>query len=85
VVSLVLRPRADDKRWTAVSSSAPVLAMASGWLVDADGTAHATVRCAQTRAGSVTVTVLAKAPDLAGPATAVFTLRLSVVPYAKEG
>lgn len=85
VVTLILRPRADDRRWTAVHSSAPVFVLVSGWQVGADGTARADLRCAATRAGAAEVTVLAKAPDLAGPAHTAFTLHVSVVPYAKEG
>jgi hypothetical protein len=38
-----------------------------------------------TRAGTADVTVLAKAPDVAGAARGVFTLRVSVVTYAREG
>ncbi|WP_405721893.1 hypothetical protein OG607_10860 [Streptomyces sp. NBC_01537] len=50
-----------------------------------DGTGHASLRCAAVRAGAAEVTVLAKAPDVAGAARAAFTLQVSVVPYAKEG
>lgn len=85
VVSLVLRPREDDKRWTAVQSSAPVFVLPSGWQVDADGTARAVLRCAGTRAGAAGITALAKAPDVAGAAHVAFTLHVSVVPYPKEG
>jgi hypothetical protein len=85
VVSMVLAPRADDRRWTAVRSSAPVFVVASGWRVGPDGAAHATLRCAGTRGGSARITVLAKAPDVAGAARAAFTLDVSVVPYPKEG
>jgi hypothetical protein len=85
VVSLVLEPRADDRRWTAVRSSAPVFVVVSGWRVDADGTGRASLRCAVTRGGTSVVTALAKAPDVAGAARAAFTLHLSVVPYPKEG
>lgn len=85
VVSLVLRPRPDDKRWTAVRSSAPVLVLASGWRVDADGTAHASLRCAGTRGGTADVTASAKAPDVAGAARVAFTLHVSVVPYTTQG
>jgi hypothetical protein len=72
-VSLVLRARAGE-RWTAVGSSAPVLALPFGWRVDADGTAHAAIRCAGVRAGSadIAVTATATAPGPAletGPAT----------------
>ncbi len=85
VVSLVLRPRTDDKRWTAVRSSSPGLALAAGWRMDADGTAHASLRCAGTRGGTADVTVSARAPDVAGAARVVFTLRVSVVPYTTQG
>jgi hypothetical protein len=85
VVTLTLRPRADDRRWTAVHSSAPVFVLASGWRVDADGTAHATLRCAAVRAGAAEVTVLAKAPDVAGASRTAFTVNVSVVPQTKEG
>jgi len=85
VVSLVLRPRSDDKRWTAVRSSVPVLVVASGWRVDVDGTAHASLRCAGTRGGTADVTASAKAPDVAGAARVVFTLHVSVVPYTTQG
>ena len=85
VVSLVLRPRTDDKRWQAVHTSAPALVLASGWRLDADGTAHAALRCAGTRGGEAEVTALAKAPDVAGAARAVFTLHVSVVPYTTQG
>lgn len=85
VVSLVLRPRTDDKWWTAVRSSAPVLVLASGWRVDADSTSHASLRCAGTRAGTAEVTASAKAPDVAGAARVAFTLHVSVVPYTTQG
>ncbi|MFF4503445.1 hypothetical protein [Streptomyces sp. NPDC001401] len=85
VVSLVLRPRVDDKRWTAVHSSAPVFVVASGWRLDADGTAHASLRCAGTRGGAAEITALAKAPDVAGAPRAAFTLHVSVVPYTTQG
>ncbi|WP_369251737.1 acetyl-CoA synthetase [Streptomyces sp. R41] len=85
VVSLVLRPRTDDKRWTAVQSSAPVFVLASGWQVAADGTARASLRCAGTRGGTAVITALAKAPDVAGAARAAFTLHVSVVPYPTNG
>jgi hypothetical protein len=81
---LVLRPRTDDKRWTRVQSSAPVFVLASGWQVDADGTAHASLRCAGTRGGTAKITVLAKAPDVAGAARVAFTLDVSVVPYTAQ-
>ncbi|MET7490603.1 hypothetical protein [Streptomyces sp. NPDC005538] len=85
VVSLVLRPRVDDKRWTAVHSSAPAFVLLSGWRVDADGTAHATLRCATVRPGAGDVSVTAKAPDVAGAARPAFTLHVSVVPYSTQG
>ncbi|WP_262059452.1 hypothetical protein [Streptomyces sp. STR69] len=85
VVSLVLRPRVDDKRWTAVRSSAPVFVLVSGWRVDSDGTARASLRCAGTRAGAAEVTASAKAPDVAGAARTAFTLHVSVVPYTTQG
>ncbi|MFF3917511.1 acetyl-CoA synthetase [Streptomyces sp. NPDC001852] len=84
-VALILRPRLDDKRWTGVLSSAPALVVASGWRVDGDGTAHATLRCAGTRGGTAQVTAAARAPDVAGAARPVFTLDLDVVPYTREG
>jgi hypothetical protein len=83
-VSLVLRPRADDRRWTAVRSSAPVFVQVSGWRLDADGTAHASLRCAGTRAGTAEITALAKAPDVAGAARGAFTLHVSVVPWTTQ-
>jgi hypothetical protein len=85
VVSLILRPRTDDKRWTGVLSSAPVFVLVSGWKVAADGTARASVRCAGTRGGTADVTVSAKAPDVAGAARVAFTLRVRVVPYTTQG
>ncbi|MET7699606.1 hypothetical protein, partial [Streptomyces sp. NPDC005485] len=85
VVTLVLRPRIDDKRWTAVHSSAPVFVLPSGWRVGPDGTARAEVRCAGTRAGAAKVTAMAKAPDVAGAARVAFTLDVTVVPHPKEG
>lgn len=85
VVSLVLRPRVDDKRWTAVRSSAPVFVLVSGWRVDPDGTARASLRCAGTRGGRADVTASAKAPDVAGAARTAFTLHVSVVPYTTRG
>ncbi|MFI6626095.1 acetyl-CoA synthetase [Streptomyces sp. NPDC050528] len=81
----MLRPRTDDKRWTAVRSSAPGLVLASGWRVDTDGTVHASLRCAGTRGGTAEVTASAKAPDLAGAARVALTLHLSVVPYTTQG
>lgn len=85
VVTLVLRPRTDDKRWTAVHSSAPAFVLVSGWQVRGDGTARASLRCAGTRAGAAVVGVSAKAPDVAGAARVAFSLYVSVVPYGKEG
>ncbi|MFF7240574.1 hypothetical protein [Streptomyces collinus] len=85
VVTLVLGPRLDDKRWTGVRSSAPALVVPAGWRVDGDGTAHAVLRCAGTRGGAAEVTAAARAPDVAGAARPAFTLRLDVVPYAREG
>ncbi|MGW3284317.1 acetyl-CoA synthetase [Streptomyces sp. NPDC001002] len=85
MVTLVLEPRIDDKRWTAVRTSAPVFVLASGWRVDSDGTAHASLRCAGARAGASVVTVSAKAPDVAGAASVAFTLHVTVVPYTTRG
>jgi hypothetical protein len=85
VVSLVLDPRVDDKRWTAVRSSAPVFVVVSGWRVDADGTARASLRCAGTRGGTAEVTAKAKAPDVAGASRVAFTLHVDVVPYTTQG
>jgi hypothetical protein len=85
VVSLVLRPREDDKRWTDVQSSAPVFVLASGRKLDADGTARTSLRCAGTRGGTADVTALAKAPDVAGAARVAFTLHVNVVPYPTQG
>ncbi|MEU2421020.1 hypothetical protein ABZ619_08245 [Streptomyces sp. NPDC007851] len=85
VVSLVLRPRTDDRRWTGVASSAPALVLVSGWRVDPDGTAHASLRSAGTRGGGARVTASAKAPDVAGAARAAFTLDVTVTPYPREG
>ncbi|MFD8719898.1 acetyl-CoA synthetase [Streptomyces sp. NPDC059629] len=84
-MSLVLRPRVDDRRWTAARSSAPVFVLLSGWRVAADGTAHASLRCAGTRGGTAEVSVLAKAPDVAGAAGVAFTLEVTVVPHGREG
>ncbi|MCX5425761.1 acetyl-CoA synthetase [Streptomyces sp. NBC_00078] len=84
-MSLVLRPRADDKRWIAVRSSTPAVVQVSGWRLDADGTAHASLRCAGTRGGTVEITALAKAPDVAGAARGALTLHVSVVPYPAQG
>ncbi|MEV6840585.1 acetyl-CoA synthetase [Streptomyces sp. NPDC051133] len=84
-VTLVLHPRLDDKRWGDVLSSAPALVVPSGRRVDADGTAHAVLRCAGTRGGAAVITVAARAPDVAGAARTAFTLDLTVVPYTREG
>lgn len=85
VVSLVLDPRADDKRWTAVRSSAPALVQPSGWRPAADGTVRVSLRCAGTRGGAAAVTVLAKEPDLAGTGGVAFTLEVDVVPHTTAG
>jgi len=85
VVSLVLEPRTDDKRWTDVQSSAPVFVLPTGWRLDADGTARASLQCAGTRAGTADVTALAKAPDVAGAPRVAFTLHVNVVPYTTQG
>ncbi|MFC9927721.1 hypothetical protein [Streptomyces sp. NPDC127190] len=85
LVTLELRPRADDERWTGVRSSAPALVLVSGWEVAADGTARASLRCAGSRGGAARVTAAAKAPDLAGAARTAFTLDVDVVPYPREG
>lgn len=85
VVSLVLRPRVDDKRWAAAHSSAPAFVLLSGWRVDSDGTAHTTLRCATVRPGAADVSVTAKTPDVAGAARPAFTLHVSVVPYPTQG
>ena len=85
VIALVLEPRVDDKRWTAVASSAPALVTASGWRLDTDGTAHASLRCAGTRGGAAVVTAKAKAPDVAGAAQTVLTLHVDVVPHTTQG
>ncbi|MFI9808453.1 acetyl-CoA synthetase [Streptomyces sp. NPDC052301] len=84
-VTLLLHPRLDDKRWAGLLSSAPALVVPSGPRVDADGTAHAVLRCAGTRGGAAEVTVTARAPDVAGAARTAFTLDLRVVPYTREG
>lgn len=84
-MSLVLKPRTDDKRWTAIRSSAPVFVVVSGWQAEADGSAHATLCCAGTRGGTARITATAKAPDVAGPARVVLTLDVSVVPYSTQG
>ncbi|MFD4552975.1 hypothetical protein ACFWP5_01390 [Streptomyces sp. NPDC058469] len=85
VVSLVLKPRTDDKRWTALRSSAPVFVVVSGWQLAPDGSAHASLRCAGTRGGTAKITAAAKAPDVAGAARVAFTLDVSVVPYTAQG
>ena len=85
VISLVLRPRVDDKRWTDVRSSAPVFVVVTGWRRDPDGTAHASLRCAGTRGGTAQITAPAKAPDVAGAARVAFTLDVTVTPYPREG
>jgi len=85
VVSLVLSPRTDGKRWTAVRSSAPALVLVTGRQVAADGTAHVSLRAAGTRGGSAEITVSAKEPDLAGTGGVGFTLAVTVTPYAREG
>ncbi|MFF0090210.1 acetyl-CoA synthetase [Streptomyces canus] len=85
VVSLVLEPRADDRRWTAVLSSAPAFVLASGWRVDADGTARASLRSAGTRGGTAQITARAKAPDVAGAARVAFTLHVDVLPHPTQG
>ncbi|MFF7645800.1 acetyl-CoA synthetase [Streptomyces canus] len=85
VVSLVLRPRTDGKRWTALHSSAPVFVLPSGWQLGADGTARALLRCAGTRGGVADVTALAKEPDLAGAGGVAFTLQVNVVPHTTAG
>ncbi|MFE3855502.1 acetyl-CoA synthetase [Streptomyces griseorubiginosus] len=84
VVSLVLRPRTDGKRWTAVRSSAPVLVLVSGRRVAADGTAHISLRSAGTRGGSAEIGVSAREPDVAGTGGVAFTLDVTVTPYARE-
>ncbi|MFJ9901816.1 acetyl-CoA synthetase [Streptomyces sp. NPDC101152] len=83
-MTLLLRPRVDDKRWTAVNSSAPVFVVVSGWRTDADGSAHASLRSAGTRGGTAQITATAKAPDVAGAARVVFTLHVNVVPYPAQ-
>jgi hypothetical protein len=85
VVSLVLRPRTDGERWTAVRSSAPAFVLPSGWQLDADGTARASLRCAGTRGGAADITALAKEPDLAGAGRLAFTLQVNVVPHTTAG
>ncbi|MFC8432827.1 acetyl-CoA synthetase [Streptomyces sp. NPDC057253] len=85
VVSLVLRPRTDGKRWTAVRSSAPALVLVFGLRVAADGTARISLRSAGTRGGSAEIGVSAKEPDVAGTGGVAFTLAVTVTPYAREG
>jgi hypothetical protein len=53
--------------------------------VDGEGTGRAELRCAATRGGTAEVVAPAKASDVAGAARAAFTLRVSVVPYPREG
>lgn len=84
-MSLVLKARKDDKRWTAVHSSVPVFVAVAGWRSATDGSARASLRCAGTRGGTADVTASAKAPDVAGAARVVFTLHVSVVPYTTQG
>ncbi|MET7689118.1 acetyl-CoA synthetase [Streptomyces sp. NPDC005483] len=85
VVSLVLRPRSDGKRWTALRSSAPAFVQPSGWHLEADGAARAVLRCAGTRGGTADITALAKEPDLAGAGGVAFTLQVNVVPHTTAG
>ncbi|MCX5049287.1 MULTISPECIES: acetyl-CoA synthetase [unclassified Streptomyces] len=85
MVTLVLKSRTDDKRWTAVQSSAPIFALVSEWQLEADGSARASLRCAGTRGGTARITASAKAPDVAGAARVAFTLDVSVVPYTTQG
>ncbi|WP_234358553.1 acetyl-CoA synthetase [Streptomyces sp. NRRL B-24085] len=85
VVSLVLLPRTDGRRWTAVRSSAPVFVLPTGWRLDADGTARASLRCPGTRGGTAEISVLAKEPDLAGTGGVAFTLQVDVVPHTTAG
>ncbi|WP_405970011.1 hypothetical protein [Streptomyces sp. NBC_00988] len=85
VVSLVLKSRTDDKRWTVLLSSAPVFVVVAGWQPAKDGSARASLRCAGTRGGIARITAMAKVPDVAGAARVVFTLYVSVVPYPRQG
>lgn len=85
ILSLVLKPRVDDRRWTAALSSAPAFVVVSGWQVDGDGTARAALRCAGTRGGTAEITVRAKAPDVAGAARTALTLHVDVRPYTTQG
>ncbi|MGW2787969.1 acetyl-CoA synthetase, partial [Streptomyces populi] len=85
LVSLVLRPRDDDKRWTGVLSSAPAFVLVSGWKVAADGTARTSLQCAGTRGSIAKITAMATSPDVAGAARVIFTLDVSVVPYTTQG
>ncbi|MFJ5307538.1 hypothetical protein [Streptomyces sp. NPDC088350] len=85
VVTLVLKPRTDDRRWTALHSAAPVFVVVSGWQPASDGSARASLRCAGTRAGTARITATAKAPDVAGAARVAFTLDVNVVPYTTQG
>jgi hypothetical protein len=66
-------------------SSAPVFVVVSGWQSEADGSAHASLRCAGTRGGTARITATAKAPDVAGAAHVALTLDVSVVPYPTRG
>lgn len=65
--------------------SCALWARVSGWQLDADGTAHASLRCAGTRGGTARITATAKAPDVAGAARGAFTLHMDVVPYTTQG
>ncbi|MET7732052.1 acetyl-CoA synthetase [Streptomyces sp. NPDC005402] len=85
VVSLVLRPRTDGRRWTAVRSSAPAFVLPSGWQLGADGTGRTSLRSAGTRGGAADITALAKEPDLAGAGSVAFTLHVNVVPHTTAG
>jgi hypothetical protein len=85
VVSLVLLPRTDGKRWTAVRSSAPVFVLPSDWRSDEDGTARVSLRCPGTRGGTAEISVLAKEPDLAGAGGVASTLQVDVVPHTTAG
>ncbi|WP_369254496.1 acetyl-CoA synthetase [Streptomyces sp. R35] len=68
-----------------MTSSAPVFVLVSGWQLEADGSAHASLRCAGTRGGTAKITATAKAPDVAGAARVAFRLDVSVVPYTTQG
>ncbi|MCZ0985048.1 acetyl-CoA synthetase [Streptomyces diastatochromogenes] len=84
-MTLVLRPRVDDKRWTGVVSSAPALVVPAGWQVDRGRhrARHPALRGHP--GGAARVTVSAKAPDVAGAPRGVFTLDVNVVPYPQNG